>query len=122
MVSFHSDLRATLEFVRTKGSSVALVNCQVKGASGSSSRVGREVEIMAKSLSKMEASPLFAQNAKTCFDWKIFCGMSVPSYSLTRWWNKWEVKKVVIVQFELFLRSQDDLSPATHRNSAWHCH
>ncbi len=42
--------------------------------------------------------------------------MSVPSYSPTRWWSKWEVMKAVMVKFgdiEPFLRAQDDLAPAT---------
>lgn len=42
--------------------------------------------------------------------------MSMPSYSPTCWWSKWEVVKAVIVQFgdiEPFLRVQNDLSPAT---------
>ncbi len=59
---------------------------------------------------------LFSHSAKARLCWREYCGMSVPSYSPTRWWSKWEVMKAVMVQFgdiEPFLRAQGDLAPAT---------
>ena len=56
MVSFDLGVRVTLESACAKGSSVVLVSCQVKAASGSSGCVGGKGKIMAMSRSKKEAS------------------------------------------------------------------
>jgi len=53
---------------------------------------------------------LFAHSLKVRMLWKDRTSLSMPSYSLTRWWNKWEVFKQLMVQFgdlEEFLKSSD---------------
>ena len=39
--------------------------------------------------------------------------MSMPSYSPTHWWSKWESVTVQFGDIEQFLIAQDDLTPAT---------
>ena len=56
MVSFDLGVRVTLESACTKGSSMVLVSCQVKAASGSSGCVGWKTKIMTTSRSKKKAS------------------------------------------------------------------
>ena len=59
---------------------------------------------------------LFSHSPKTKLLWKARVGHSMPSYCKTRWWNKWEVVKMVMLHFqdiEPFLRSNDDIGPAT---------
>ena len=43
-------------------------------------------------------------------------GRSMASYGATRWWNRWEVYKQLLVQFgdlEPFLQRNEDIAPAT---------
>ncbi len=59
---------------------------------------------------------LFAHSAKARLCWKNQTGLSVPTYSPTRWWSKFEVMKDVLVKFgdvEEFVRGNDEFSPAT---------
>ena len=59
---------------------------------------------------------LFAHSPKVCMLWKDHTSLSMPSYSPTRWWSRWKVYKQMMVQFgdlEEFLKSNNDVSPAT---------
>ena len=59
---------------------------------------------------------LFAHSPKVRMLWKDCTSISMPSYSPTRWWSRWEVYKQMMVQFgdlEEFLKSNSDVSPAT---------
>ena len=38
---------------------------------------------------------LFSRSPKARLAWKTFCGRSVPTYSETRWWSRWEVMKSI---------------------------
>ena len=61
---------------------------------------------------------LFAHSAKARLCWREQCGRSMPSYSQTRWWSKWEVMKAVMELFgdiEPFVSTHDDFSPATRQ-------
>ena len=51
-MSFDPSLRAAMEAARVSGSTVSVVNCQVKAA-----KSGEEMEIMATSCTKVEPSP-----------------------------------------------------------------
>lgn len=51
-MSFDPSLRAAMEAVHVSGSTVSVVNCQVKAA-----KSGGEMEIMATSRTKVEATP-----------------------------------------------------------------
>ena len=42
---------------------------------------------------------LFAHSPKVKMLWREQTGMSMPSYSPTRWWSRWEVYKQLMVQF-----------------------
>ena len=55
---------------------------------------------------------LFSHNPKTKMLWRSRTGHSMASYSKTRWWSKWEIKKHLRLFFgdvELFLRENDDI-------------
>ena len=59
---------------------------------------------------------LFAHSPKVRMLWKDYTALSVPSYSPTRWWSRWEVYKQMMLQFgylEDFLKNNSDVSPAT---------
>ena len=59
---------------------------------------------------------LFAHSPKVHMLWKDHMSLSMPSYSPTRWWSRWEVYKQLMVQFgdlEEFLTSNSDISPTT---------
>ena len=59
---------------------------------------------------------LFTHSPKVCILWKDYTAISMPSYSPTRWWSRWEVYKQMMVQFgdlEDFLKSNSDVSPTT---------
>ena len=36
---------------------------------------------------------LFSRSQKTKLAWRTITGLSVPTYSATRWWSKWEVMR-----------------------------
>ena len=53
---------------------------------------------------------LFSHSPKACMLWKDHTSLSMPSYSPTRWWSRWEVYKQLMVQFgdiEEFLKNSD---------------
>ena len=59
---------------------------------------------------------LFSRSPKACLAWKTFCGRSVPTYSETRWWSRWEVMKSIHDGFgdvEQFIKETKELAPAT---------
>ena len=59
---------------------------------------------------------LFAHSPKTRMLWREQTGRSMPTYSATRWWSRWEVYKQLLVQFgdlESFLQRNEDIAPAT---------
>ena len=59
---------------------------------------------------------LLAHSPKVHMLWKDCTSISMPSYSPTQWWSRWEVYKQMMVQFgdlEEFLKSNSDVSPAT---------
>ena len=61
---------------------------------------------------------LFTHSPKVRILWKDYTAISMPSYSPTRWWSRWEVYKqmMVHVQFgdlEDFFKGNSDVSPAT---------
>ena len=61
---------------------------------------------------------LFAHSPRTRFAWKERTGKSMPSFSDTRWWSRWEVCNQVLCQFGdvlPFLKEHPDFSPATTR-------
>ncbi len=56
---------------------------------------------------------LFSHSSKSKLAWKDQTGISIATYSTTRWWSKWEVVKQVLDLFgdvEVFLRQNPDLS------------
>ena len=57
---------------------------------------------------------LFSHSPKTRLLWKSQVGRSMATYSATRWWNKWEVVKMVMTCFgdiEPFLLQNEDIGP-----------
>ena len=59
---------------------------------------------------------LFSHSPKVCMFWRDQTSLSMPSYSPTWWWSRWEVYKQLMVQFgdlEQFLKRNDDVTPAT---------
>ena len=59
---------------------------------------------------------LFSHSTKVKMLWKEQTGLSMQSYSPTRWWSRWEVYKQLMVQFrdvELFIKWNEDVSPST---------
>lgn len=60
-----------------------------------------------------------SQSPKARLAWRSHCGRTVPMYSETRWWSRWEVMRKILEGFpdvESFLLSQSgNLSPATVR-------
>ena len=59
---------------------------------------------------------LFSPSPKARLLWKVQTGWPMPGYSPTRWWSKWELIKRVMELFgdiESFLRTNEDLAPAT---------
>ena len=59
---------------------------------------------------------LFAHSHKVRMLWKDQTSISMPSYSPTRWWSRWELYKQLMAQFvdlEQFLKCNDDVAPAT---------
>ena len=59
---------------------------------------------------------MFSHSPKARLLWKSKAGCSMPSYSATRWWSKWEVIKMVMVYFGdvlPFLQQNDDIAPNT---------
>ena len=60
---------------------------------------------------------LFSHSPKARLYWKEETGVSMRTYSATRWWSKWEVMQQLMVQFggvEPFLIKYPDMSPATN--------
>ena len=58
----------------------------------------------------------FAHSPKVKMLWKEQTGLSMPSYSPTRWWSRWEVYKQLMWQFgdlDVFIKRNDDGSPVT---------
>ena len=58
---------------------------------------------------------LFSHSPKARLLWKQRTGQSMESYSVTRWWSKWEVMKQITVQFGdvvPFLTSDEEFAPA----------
>ena len=60
----------------------------------------------------------FSHSPKARLLWKEQTGKSMPSYSATRWWSKWEVMKELMVKFGeiepyLTLASEQDVGTAT---------
>ena len=59
---------------------------------------------------------LFSHSAAAHLAWKARTGTAMPTFSLTRWWSKWEVMNLVLEYFadvEPFVRENDHLAPAT---------
>ena len=59
---------------------------------------------------------LFSHSPKTRLLWREQTSRAMPSYSPTRWWNRWELFNQIMVQFgdvEPFLRRNEDIAPAT---------
>ena len=57
---------------------------------------------------------LFSHSHKTRLLWKGHVGRTMPTYSATRWWSKWEVVKTVMLHFgdiQLFLLQNCDIGP-----------
>ena len=53
---------------------------------------------------------MFSSSPKTKLAWTTKTGLSIPSYSVTRWWSKWEVMKFLHDSFgdvESFLEIED---------------
>ena len=58
---------------------------------------------------------LFSHSFKARTLWKSRTDCSVKSYSVTRWWSKWEVMRQLMVYFGdllSFLEENDDVAPA----------
>ena len=60
----------------------------------------------------------FSHSPKARLLWKDQTGKSMPIYSATRWWSKWEVMKELMVKFGeiepyLALASKEDIGTAT---------
>ena len=59
---------------------------------------------------------LFSHSPAAHLAWKARTGTAMPTFSLTRWWSKWEVMNLVLEYFadvEPFVRENDHLAPAT---------
>ena len=59
---------------------------------------------------------LFSHSPKTRLLWRSKTGQSMPSYSATRWWSKWQVMKEIMVYFgdiKPFIDENEDIGPAT---------
>ena len=59
---------------------------------------------------------LFSHCTKVKMLWKEQTGLSMQSYSPTRWWSRWEVYKQLMVQFrdvEPFIKQNKDVSHST---------
>ena len=59
---------------------------------------------------------LFSRSPKARLAWKTFCDRSIPTYSETRWWSRWEVTKSIHDGFgdvEQFIKETNELAPAT---------
>ena len=48
---------------------------------------------------------LFSHSPKTKLLWKEPVGRSMPSYSKTKWWSKWEVVKMVMLHFDVRMKT-----------------
>lgn len=58
---------------------------------------------------------LFSHSPKCKMLWKTLTGKSMPTYSATRWWSKWEVYKHMMLYFKdilTFLTENEDVGPA----------
>ena len=58
---------------------------------------------------------LFNHSPKARVLWKTQVGQSMPSYSATRWWSKWEVVQKLMLYFgdiEPFLQLNNDIGPS----------
>ena len=89
----------------------------VKCFSHTLDRVGEHFEIpVLREIVSMWIS-LFSHSPKARLYWKEETGVSMRTYSGTRWWSKWEVMQQLMVQFgdvEPFLIKYPDMSPATN--------
>ena len=59
---------------------------------------------------------MFSHSPKTRLLWRTQTGRSMPGYSTTRWWSKWEVVKYLVELFgdvEAFLRRNEGIAPST---------
>ena len=59
---------------------------------------------------------LFSHSPRARLEWKELTGKAMASYSVTRWWSRWEVCNQVLCQFGdvlPFLQSHPEMSPAT---------
>ena len=81
-------------------------------------RVGEQFKVpVADEFTRLWIS-LFSRSPKARLAWRSYCGRAVPTHSETRWWSRWEVTKQILEGYpdvEGFLRSSDNLSPATVR-------
>ena len=81
-------------------------------------RVGEQFKVpVADEFTRLWIS-LFSRSPKARLAWRSYCGRAVPTHSETRWWSTWEVTKQILegyLDVEGFLRSSDNLSPATVR-------
>ena len=58
---------------------------------------------------------MFSRSPKSKLAWKSQTGLSVPSYSCTRWWSKWEMLRQAHDSFgdvRTFIDNAADVSPA----------
>ena len=79
-------------------------------------RVGEHFNIPTLEEFVMSWLSLFSHSVKGKFLWKQRTGQTLASYSLTRWWSKWELMKQIMVQFgdiEPFLTENTDLGPSS---------
>ncbi len=63
---------------------------------------------------------MFSHSPKTRLLWRTQTGHSMPGYSTTRWWSKWEVVKHLVELFgdvEAFLRRNEGIAPSTEESS-----
>ena len=59
---------------------------------------------------------LFSHSFKAKFLWKEQTGQAMASYSVTRWWSKWELMQQIMTQFgdiEPFLKSNTNVGPSS---------
>ena len=79
-------------------------------------RVGNHFKIATLSEFISSWISLFSHSSKVKLLWRERTGMSMSSYSATRWWSKWEVMHQVFLYFgdvEPFLCENEDIAPAT---------
>ena len=78
--------------------------------------VGKQFEFRVLDTFAQYWGSLFLHSAAARLAWKARTGTAMRTYSLTRWWSKWEVMNLVLEYFadvEPFVRENDHLAPAT---------